>query len=93
MPTASEKARRKKIVRKSFEFHPELDARLKVAAAARAVTQAVLVRTILTDWLLANTAQPTFTAPPAEASPAARAAGRRGAPSVFAELLSPGDAK
>jgi hypothetical protein len=95
VPSDQEKIRRTKITRKSIEMPKELNARLIVAARARGVSQAVLIRTVLTDWLIANTAMPTFNGPPLEASAEAYAAGRTVTriPHPFAELLTPGGAK
>jgi len=66
--------------RATFEFPAELVARLDVASRARGIPKAVLVRTVLTDWLIQNTVAPAFAAPPLEASREAYAVGRgRGA--------------
>lgn len=67
----------KAIVRKTYEFPSELDARIKVASRARGVSESVLVRTVLTDWLINHTIAPTFQPPPLEVSAEAYAASRK----------------
>ena len=42
---------RSRIVRKSFDFDVELDARFKVAARIRACTESKLLREIVKDYL------------------------------------------
>lgn len=65
------------VSRTTLEFPLELSRRLDIAARSRGIAKAVLIRTVLTDWLIEHTISPTFSPPPLEVSPAAYDAGRR----------------
>jgi hypothetical protein len=74
---------RPKVIRKSFDFPLELDARLKAAAHNHMMSEAVLVRTILTNWIIKN--QPEFKPPQEPVSQETVVAGKK--PVVLAEML------
>lgn len=67
----------KLIVRTTLEFPLELSKRLDLAARSRGIAKAVLIRTVLTDWLIQHTLSPTFAPPPLEVSPQAYEAGKQ----------------
>ena len=72
MTTKSEKP----IIRTTIEFPLELSKRLDLAARSRGIAKAVLIRTVLTDWLIQHTLSPKFAPPPLEVSPQAYEAGK-----------------